>query len=80
MHYTDEYKRILDALPCGIVIYEEGPQGKELFLNNAFFKIIGYTRKEYQQIKNRPFELYVYEDDRSIFTPHNSLFTTAAMV
>lgn len=80
MHYTDEYKRILDALPCGIVIYEEGPQGKELFLNNAFFKIIGYTRKEYQQIKNRPFELYVYEDDRYIFKQNQRLIEKTGKV
>ena len=67
MKYFAEYKKILDALPCGIVIYDDSPQGKELYFNDAFFKIIGYTREEYLKIKNRPFESYIYEEDRYIY-------------
>ena len=67
MHYSQEYKKMLDALPCGIVIYDDSPQGKELYFNDAFLKIIGYNRKEYLTIKDRPFESFVYEDDRYIY-------------
>lgn len=64
MIIQEHFLKILDDLPCGVGIYEENPTIREIYLNDAFFEMIGYTRQEYALLKDRPAESYIAPEDR----------------
>lgn len=67
MKLQEQFLKMLDALPCGVGIYKESPELIELYYNDAFFKLIGYSRQEYAALKNRPAESYIAPEDRKIY-------------
>lgn len=66
MIFNVPLSKILDEVPCGIGLYEVGDTPKTLYLNKAFFELIGYTREEFAAVSNRPNESFLHPDDRWI--------------
>ena len=58
--------KLYDNLPCGIGLFEAEGEKRPVYLNNAFFKLLGYTREEYRTMKKRPLESYLYAEDQKI--------------
>lgn len=46
----EQMKIIGDLAPCGIGLYDL-ETSEPIFLNKAYYKLIGYTEEEYQPIK-----------------------------
>ncbi|NCB92431.1 MAG: PAS domain S-box protein [Clostridia bacterium] len=60
-----DYEFILNQVPCGIGIFEI-ESSMPVFLNDAYFDIIGYSREEYAAIQREQAEKLVYSPDMPI--------------
>ncbi len=46
----DDYKDMLDSVPCGAGLFDEEDFWNACYLNEAYYKLMGYTKQEYQAL------------------------------
>ena len=56
----EKMKSVFAAAPCGVGIFAAGTR-EPLFLNNAYYRLVGYTPEEYRQL--------ISNEDRKLFYP-----------
>ena len=61
-YHIDELKSIFSAAPCGVGIFS-GQEHNPLFLNDAYFRMVGYTPEEYKRV--------IANDDTQLFFPED---------
>lgn len=60
----EQMKIIGDLAPCGIGLYDL-ETSEPIFLNKAYYKLIGYTEEEYQPIKT-DFDALMFPQDTPV--------------
>ncbi|MCH3967904.1 MAG: PAS domain-containing protein [Atopobiaceae bacterium] len=58
----ERLKALLAAAPCGVAIFEAGTR-QPLYLNDAYYRIVGYTPEEYERL--------VGDNDRALVFGHD---------
>ena len=62
-----QLKNMLNKVPGGVGLYKIGSQQGALYLNDAFFELIGYTREAYAAVAAQPFPSFICPEDRWIY-------------
>lgn len=67
MSDDDQFYNMLDKLPYGVGLYTTEDLPRALYLNDAYFRLIGYSRKEYAVLADKTFDAFVFEEDRRAY-------------
>lgn len=73
-------EKLYNNVPCGIGVFEAKENGKVLFLNDAFFKLLGYTREEFNTRGTSFLEEYLYPEDRALYAAIEDKVNTVGFV
>ena len=68
----EQLRRTSDLAPCGIGLYD-AETSIPVFLNKAYYKLIGYTEEEYEIHKSDP-EYLIFPEDVSIARKSQSIY------
>lgn len=62
-----QLKSMLNQVPGGVGIYRLGFRQEALYLNDAFFEMMGYTREAYAALAKNPRDPFILPEDRPIY-------------
>lgn len=61
------WAKLYDNVPCGIGVFEANEENRFLYLNDAFFKMVGYTKEDYENSGKQFLEYFIYDPDKKMF-------------
>ena len=70
MASLEEFKRMLNQAPCGIGLFEYMGNGRAIYLNDTYYKLIGYTKAEYTALGEAVISDLMYHEDLQLTSKH----------
>ena len=67
METGSQFFQMLEQLPYGVGLYTAGHEYRVLYLNDALFRLLGYSNREYAAVSHLPPESFIYYEDRWLY-------------
>ena len=67
METGSQFYQMLEQLPYGVGLYTAGHEYRVLYLNDALFRLLGYSNREYDAVSHLPPESFIYYEDRWLY-------------
>jgi PAS domain S-box-containing protein len=71
MTSLEELKKMLNQAPCGIGLFEYKGNGKAAYLNDTYYRLIGYTRDEYASLGESVISDLIYQEDLHVISANS---------